>query len=124
MISGERSDNSLGVAFDEDCGSQTDGSHGILGAGLSEEVGNGQVGQLAQDALGVGRACDYSHSRRAGQREESVPSRLQQTAAAEVDIEEKLGVVLSGKGPEAGASTACWDNDVKARDLAVIGEGK
>lgn len=121
MIGSERSNDSVGVALDEDCGSQTDGGHGILGAGLSEEVGGGQVGQLAQDALGVGRSGDNSHSRRASQREESIPSRLQQTVAAEVDIEEELGVVLSRKGPETGTSTACGDDDVEAGDLAVIG---
>lgn len=122
MISGEGSNDSFRIALDEDCGSQTDGSHGILGTRLSEEVRSGQIGQLAQDALRVGRTCDNSHSRRASQREESIPSRLQQTVAAEVDIEEKLGMVLSRKGPEARTSTACWDNDVKTRDLAVVGE--
>jgi hypothetical protein len=45
---------------------------------------------------------------------------LQQTVAAKIDIEEKLGVVLSGKGPETGTSTACRNNDVKTGDLTVV----
>lgn len=119
VIGGERTDDGLGVALGENGGSQTNGSHRVLGSGLGEQVGAFELRELALDGVGVGRAGDDGHARGTGEGHQTVPGGLEQRAARQVDVEEELGVVLARQGPETGTGATSGDDDVEAGDLKL-----
>jgi len=51
MISGKGSNDGVGIAVQENGGGETNGGHGILGAGLSEQVGTLELRQLLHDGF-------------------------------------------------------------------------
>lgn len=73
VIGGERTKDGLGIALGEDGGSQTNGSHRVLGSGLGEQVGAFELRKLALDGVGVGRAGDDGHARGTGEGHQTVP---------------------------------------------------
>ena len=78
-----------------------------------------EIGELLGDALDMCGAGDYSRSRSGGEGKQTIPSRLDEGAAFECEVEQELRMSFSGEGPKSGSRSACGNDHVEPWNLTI-----
>jgi hypothetical protein len=113
MVRCERPEDGLRITPRENSSRKSDGCGGLLWTRLSEDVLREQIGQLLLHSWCVHTPSHYHQPRRAREREQAVPRRLDERPAILSQVEEKFRAPLAREWPETRSCSACGDDGVE-----------